>query len=74
TTAAVEIAAPEEGAGRVVEALAYGQIVCTLTSRTGIAAVTFLRNGQRLQVPDGDGAVTEEPLTASDYRVLIDPP
>ncbi|WP_433796949.1 GerMN domain-containing protein [Actinoplanes sp. CA-252034] len=73
-TAAVEIGAPEEGAGRVVEALAYGQIVCTLTARTDIAAVTFLRNGQPLQVPDGDGAVTGGPLTAADYRSLIDPP
>jgi spore germination protein GerM len=74
TTAAVEISVPEEGAGRIDEAVAYGQIVCTLTARPDIAAVRFLRDGQPLQVPDGDGAVTGAPLTAADYRSRIDPP
>jgi spore germination protein GerM len=73
-TAAVEISEPYEGVGRIDEALAYGQIVCTLTARPDIAAVTFLRDGRPLQVPDGDGEVTGAPLTATDYRSRIDPP
>jgi spore germination protein GerM len=74
TTAVVEISDPEEGGGRVDAVLAYGQIVCTLTARPDIAAVTFVRGGQPLQVPDGDGAVTDRPLTVADYRSRIGPP
>ncbi|MFC4070298.1 GerMN domain-containing protein [Actinoplanes subglobosus] len=74
STAAVEIREPEEGAGRVDDAVAYGQIVCTLTARADVAAVVFLRDGRRLQVPRGDSQVTDDPLTADDYRTLMDPP
>ncbi|GIE35107.1 hypothetical protein Ait01nite_081520 [Actinoplanes italicus] len=73
-TAAVEISEPDEGTGRSDEALAYGQIVCTLTSRADVAAVTFLRDGRRLQVPRGDGILTGDPLRAADYESLIGPP
>ncbi|MEU4690463.1 GerMN domain-containing protein [Actinoplanes sp. NPDC023714] len=73
TTAAVEIAEAGEGAARSDEVLAYGQIVCTLTSRADIAAVTFLRDGQPLQVPRGDGTLSSGPVRAADYRSLIGP-
>jgi hypothetical protein len=73
-TAAVEISEPGEGTGRSDEALAYGQVVCTLTSRPDIVAVTFLRDGRPLQVPRGDGILTGDPLRAADYRSLMDPP
>ncbi|GAA0434872.1 hypothetical protein Aca07nite_00040 [Actinoplanes capillaceus] len=71
--AAVEIGAAGEGTGRSDEALAYGQIVCTLTSRADIAAVSFRRDGRPLQVPRGDGQLTGDPLRAADYRSLIGP-
>ncbi|MEU4427644.1 GerMN domain-containing protein [Actinoplanes sp. NPDC024001] len=74
TTAAVEVGPAEEGASRSDEALAYGQIVCTLTSRADIAAVTFLQDGRPLQVPRGDGRLSGEALRAADYRTLIDQP
>ena len=73
TTATVEVGEAEEGAARSDEVLAYGQIVCTLTSRPDIAAVVFVRAGQPLQVPRGDGTLSSGPLRAADYRSLIGP-
>nr|GID81394.1 hypothetical protein Ade03nite_03180 [Actinoplanes derwentensis] len=73
TTAAVEVTETDEGAGRSDEVLAYGQIVCTLTSRADIAGVTFQREGRSLQVPRGDGTLSGSPLRAADYRSLIGP-
>jgi spore germination protein GerM len=70
-TADVEVGEADEGAGRSDEVLAYGQIVCTLTSRADIAAVTFSRDGQPLQVPRGDLTLSADPLSATDYRLLL---
>jgi hypothetical protein len=72
-TAAVEISEPDDSAARNDAVLAYGQIVCTLTARADIAAVSFQRDGQPLQVPRGDGTLTGQALRASDYRSLIGP-
>jgi spore germination protein GerM len=69
--AAVEVSEAGEGTARSDEVLAYGQIVCTLTSRADIAAVAFLRGGESLQVPRGDGTLSSQPLRAGDYRSLI---
>lgn len=74
TTADVEVGESGEGAARSDEVLAYGQIVCTLTSRADIAAVTFSRNGQPLQVPRGDLILSGDPLRAADYRSLMGRP
>ncbi|OJF11374.1 GerMN domain-containing protein [Couchioplanes caeruleus] len=71
--ATVEISEADDNAARSDEVLAYGQIVCTLTSRADIAAVSFHRDGQPLQVPRGDGTLSSEPLRAADYRILIGP-
>ncbi|MBO3744141.1 GerMN domain-containing protein [Actinoplanes flavus] len=71
--AAVEVGETDERAARSDEVLAYGQIVCTLTSRADIAAVSFQRAGRPLQVPRGDLTLTSEPLRAADYRSLIGP-
>ncbi|MEU8238328.1 GerMN domain-containing protein [Actinoplanes missouriensis] len=73
TTAVVEVSEAGEGTARSDEVLAYGQIVCTLTSRADIGAVAFLRGGQPLQVPRGDGTLASGPLRAADYRTLIGP-
>jgi hypothetical protein len=70
-TVAVEVAEAEEGTARTDEMLAYGQIVCTLTSRADVAAVTFVRDGQQLRVPRGDLTLSSDPLRESDYRALV---
>lgn len=57
--------------GRTDEMLAYGQIVCTLTARTDVNAVIFLRDGAPLSVPRGDHSLSPAPLTGADYAVLI---
>jgi spore germination protein GerM len=69
--AVVEVGETDESAARSDEVLAYGQIVCTLTSRADIAAVAFQREGQPLQVPRGDLTPSSDPLRAADYRSLI---
>jgi hypothetical protein len=71
--AAVEVGETDESASRSDEVLAYGQIVCTLTSRADIAVVSFRRAGRPLQVPRGDLTLTSDPLRAADYRSLIGP-
>ena len=71
--AVVEVGDPGEGAGRSDEVLAYGQIVCTLTARTEVAAVLFVRDGGPLGVPRADGSLSTAPLTAADYAALTLP-
>jgi spore germination protein GerM len=71
TIADVEVGEAGEGAARSDEVLAFGQIVCTVTSRADIAAVTFSRDGQPLQVPRGDLILSGDPLRAADYRSLM---
>jgi hypothetical protein len=73
TTATVEISEANSGAARNDAVLACGQIVCTLTSRADIAAVSFVRDGRPLQVPRGDGTLTSQALRSTDYRSLIGP-
>jgi spore germination protein GerM len=63
----------EEGAARTDEVLVYGQIVCTLTSRADVAAVTFFRDGQQLRVPRGDLVLSGAPLRAADFGSLTGP-
>ncbi|MCM4083841.1 GerMN domain-containing protein [Paractinoplanes hotanensis] len=70
---AVEAAEIDEGSGRSNEILAYGQVVCTLTARADVSAVSFTRAGRRLDVPRADGILTGEPLRASDYVSLLGP-
>ncbi|MEV0430955.1 GerMN domain-containing protein [Micromonospora sp. NPDC050495] len=69
--AEVEVAEAADESGRSDEILAFGQIVCTLTSRADVHSVTFRRDGRPLEVPRADGALTTEPLTAADYRSLM---
>lgn len=69
----VESAEIDEGSARSNEILAYGQVVCTLTARADVSAVSFTRAGRRLDVPRADGILTDEPLRASDYVSLLAP-
>ncbi|MEV4536581.1 GerMN domain-containing protein [Asanoa sp. NPDC049518] len=67
----VNLTAEGIGAGRSDEAVAYGQIVCTLVGRTDVSGVVFTRDGQRRGVPRGDGSLSEGPLTTADYTDII---
>ncbi|WP_435205235.1 GerMN domain-containing protein [Micromonospora sp. bgisy143] len=71
--ARVVVDEPAEDTGRSDEVLAFGQIVCTLTSRHDISTVTFLRDGRPLGVPRADGLLSEQPLSRTDYAPLITP-
>ncbi|WP_199516638.1 GerMN domain-containing protein [Nucisporomicrobium flavum] len=73
TQARVEVPETDEGNARSDETLAYGQIVCTLTSRMDVSTVVFTRDGEVLQVPRGDGSLSRDPLAAGDYASLIAP-
>ncbi|NIL61026.1 GerMN domain-containing protein [Salinispora arenicola] len=62
-----------DDAGRSDEVFAFAQIVCTLTARPEVVAVSFLRDGQPLEVPRADGSLSQGPLTAADYVDLAVP-
>jgi hypothetical protein len=71
--AVVTIAEPPDKSARTDETLAYGQIVCTLTSQGAeVGTVSFTSGGTPLGVPRGDGALSTEPLTIADYATLLD--
>jgi hypothetical protein len=69
--ATVELTAALDETGRTDHILAFGQIVCTLTARPGITAVSFTRGGQPVGVPRADGSLSEAPATAADYASLL---
>nr|WP_306208625.1 GerMN domain-containing protein [Actinoplanes sp. RD1] len=54
------------------EVLAFGQIVCTLTSQTEVGTVSFTAEAQPLVVPRADGSLSDTPLTVADYSGLLD--
>jgi hypothetical protein len=72
TVVTVELSAAGVGAGRSDEAVAYGQIVCTLAGRSDVSGVIFTRDGQRRGVPRGDGSLSDGPLNAADYAAIMD--
>jgi spore germination protein GerM len=53
--------------------IALGQIVLTATSVPAIDAVQFVTDGEPIQVPLPGGELTAEPVTQSDYSVLLSP-
>lgn len=69
----VDLAERPEDAGRSDDVLAYGQLVCTLTTRPSVAAVVFTNDGEPLGVPRADGSLSSGPLTAADYARLLVP-
>ncbi|WP_125802630.1 GerMN domain-containing protein [Actinoplanes sp. ATCC 53533] len=72
--ATVTISEPPDQAARSDEILAYGQIVCTLTSQGAeVGTVSFTSAGRPLGVPRGDGSLSTQPLTIADYAGLLDP-
>lgn len=69
----VEVSEADEATSRSDETIAYGQIVCTLTSRADVTSVGFTRDGERLEVPRADGSLSGGPLSATDYAPLLGP-
>lgn len=59
------------GAGQLP--LAVGQTVLTLTSLPGVEEVLLRSDGRPVSAPLPDGALTDRPLTARDYRELTTP-
>jgi hypothetical protein len=73
--ASVEIDEVSDQGARSDEVLAYGQIVCSLTSQGAeVGTVSFTRGGRPLAVPRGDGSLSTLPLTIADYSSLITTP
>jgi Sporulation and spore germination len=56
------------GGGDQIAGLA--QIVFTLTQVVGVERVQFLLEGQPVEVPRGNGVLTTEPVSRSDYTLL----
>lgn len=52
------------------QALSVAQVVFTLTSRPGIGRVAFTLDGEPVEVPDGSGALTDDPVAREDYQDL----
>ena len=69
----VEVGDHPQDTGRSDEVLAFGQVVCTLTTRSYVSAVAFSRDGQPIAVPRGDGSLSAQPLTTADYAQLLVP-
>jgi spore germination protein GerM len=49
------------------------QVVLTLTSVATIGQVVFEINGERVEVPRGDGTTTGVPVGAADYQSMVAP-
>lgn len=52
---------------------AIGQLVATLTARPGVGRVAFALDGEDVEIPRGDGALTSGSVSRDAYRELIDP-
>jgi spore germination protein GerM len=70
--ATIVLGDPSELGVRSDEVLAFGQIVCTLTSLPDVGTVSFVADGRPLRVPRADGSLTDSPLTIADYSALVD--
>ena len=71
-TAVVRVDPGDQGPAANKLPLAVGQIVLTATSVRGIERVQLVRaDGQPIEVPLPDGALTAEPLQARDYMSLV---
>lgn len=70
-TVAVGAGKQPPGAGQLP--LAVGQLVLTLTSLPGVDEVLLSADGRPIDAPLPDGALTDRPLTARDYRELTTP-
>lgn len=63
----------DETARLTYEAIAFGQIVCTLGSRLDVGTISFTSGGRAIGVPRGDGSLADGRVTIADYSELIAP-
>jgi spore germination protein GerM len=54
------------------ELLAIGQVVLTLTARPGVGRVAFTLDGERVEVPRGDGSLTSGSVSRDTYAGLLE--
>jgi spore germination protein GerM len=54
--------------------VAIAQLVFTLTGQPGIGRVSFTLDGQPVEVPRGDGALTTDPLVREDFSTFAPAP
>ncbi|WP_045740954.1 GerMN domain-containing protein [Actinoplanes rectilineatus] len=69
--ATVEVGDRSPHGVRTDEILAFGQIVCTLSSRPEVGTIMFTSGGKPLEVPTQDGSLAGGALTVADYDSLI---
>lgn len=58
-------------AGAQVQLDIIVELVCTLTAQPGVGQVAFELGGERVDVPRGDGSLTDAPVSREDYPQLI---
>jgi len=68
-TAVVSLGGPEDQV-RSAQALAFAQVVTTLTASEGVDGVRFRLGDTDLKVPRGDGSLTERALTSRDFAEI----
>jgi len=68
--ATVEVG-PRDTGPRSDDVLAFGQIVCTLTSQLQVGTVSFTSDRKPLSVPRADGSLATTPVTIADYVSLL---
>lgn len=56
--------------GGSAQLIALAELVYTATGRPGVGQVSFTLEGEPTQVPTGDGSLSSDPLTRSDYQDL----
>lgn len=71
--ATVAVGPGEQAPGAGQLPLAVGQLVLTLTSLPDVDEVLLSADGRAIAAPLPDGALTDRPLTARDYRELTTP-
>jgi Sporulation and spore germination len=71
-TAFVDLAGPLDViAARPDRSLAIAQLVYTATDLPGVSLVAFRLGGERAEVPRGDGTLTNEPVSRSDFPMTV---
>jgi hypothetical protein len=72
--AAVDLGEDFAEASTTDQLLAIAQIVFTLTGRPGIGRATFRLDDERVEVPRGDGSLTDGSVSRDDYESLLASP
>jgi hypothetical protein len=72
--ATIDISGPADAPSGKGSRRAVGQIVLTATSLPEVHQVLLTTDGTPIEAPLPSGELTSQPLTASDYSVLIHPP